>query len=205
MRVSATVCSKGGVGKTTATANLGGLPTDAGLRVLLMDLDSRPTLSSYYELSQPAPGGVHELLATELVDLDRIPSRTAVSNLLIVCNDYRTQLLIDLSRRNGPQHAVGDQRGPWTTPVGFLRPRSSRVPAGSDLIDYLQLLEEPGVRTATERATPSESPRPAIMGSGKLAPLVIDSYRWRADHLIVECHLCPHWNCPRARRDALFG
>lgn len=92
MRVSATVCSKGGVGKTTTTANLGGLLADAGLRVLLIDLDSQPTLSSYYELS-PAKGGVYELLATELVDLDQIISRTIIPNLdIIVSNDYRNQL-----------------------------------------------------------------------------------------------------------------
>lgn len=35
MRILATVCSKGGVGKTTATANLGGMLADAGYRVLL--------------------------------------------------------------------------------------------------------------------------------------------------------------------------
>ena len=92
MRVSATVCSKGGVGKTTTTANLGGLLADAGLRVLLIDLDSQPTLSSYYELT-PAKGGVYELLATELVDLDQIVSRTVIPNLdIIVSNDYQNQL-----------------------------------------------------------------------------------------------------------------
>ena len=92
MRVLATVCSKGGVGKTTTTANLGGLLADAGLRVLLIDLDSQPTLSSYYELS-PAMGGVYELLATELVDLDQIISHTVIPNLdIIVSNDYRNQL-----------------------------------------------------------------------------------------------------------------
>lgn len=92
MRITATVCSKGGVGKTTTTANLGGLLADAGLRVLLIDLDSQPTLSSYYELT-PAKGGVYELLATELVDLDQIISRTVIPNLdIIVSNDYRNQL-----------------------------------------------------------------------------------------------------------------
>ncbi|SFI19170.1 ParA family protein [Modicisalibacter xianhensis] len=109
MRVSATVCSKGGVGKTTATANLGGLLADAGFRVLLIDLDSQPTLSSYYDLLQPAPGGVYELLATELVELDQIISRTSIPNLdIIVSNDYRNQLQqLLLNAPNGRFRLIG--------------------------------------------------------------------------------------------------
>ncbi|WP_417329753.1 ParA family protein [Halomonas cupida] len=109
MRVSATVCSKGGVGKTTSTANLGGLLADAGFRVLLIDLDSQPTLSSYYELSQPAPGGVYELLATDLVDLDQIISKTAIPNLdIVVSNDYRNQLQqLLLNAPNGRFRLIG--------------------------------------------------------------------------------------------------
>lgn len=109
MRVSATVCSKGGVGKTTATANLGGLLADAGFRVLLIDLDSQPTLSSYYDLSQPAPGGVYELLATELVDLDQVISQTSLPNLdIIVSNDHRNQLQqLLLNAPNGRFRLIG--------------------------------------------------------------------------------------------------
>ncbi|REC93398.1 ParA family protein [Kushneria indalinina] len=93
MRVLSTVCTKGGVGKTTLTANIGGLLADAGFRVLLVDLDSQPTLSSYYELSQPAPGGVYELLATDVSDLNQIISRTVIPNLdVIVSNDSQNQL-----------------------------------------------------------------------------------------------------------------
>ena len=33
------ISTKGGVGKTTTVANLGGFAADAGLRVLLLDLD----------------------------------------------------------------------------------------------------------------------------------------------------------------------
>ncbi len=50
MRVICVVSSKGGVGKTTASANLGGLAADAGLKTLLIDLDGQPTLSSYFPL-----------------------------------------------------------------------------------------------------------------------------------------------------------
>ena len=56
MTVSVTVTStKGGVGKTTLTANLGGLLADLGQRVLLVDADVQPTLSSYYALGEWAP------------------------------------------------------------------------------------------------------------------------------------------------------
>ena len=51
MRIVAIASSKGGVGKTTTAANLGGFAADAGLRVLLLDLDVQPTLSSYFALT----------------------------------------------------------------------------------------------------------------------------------------------------------
>ncbi|WP_110648727.1 ParA family protein [Salinicola peritrichatus] len=109
MRVLATVCSKGGVGKTTVTANLGGLLADAGFRVLLIDLDSQPTLSSYYDITDTAPGGAYELLATDLVDLDQIISHTAIPNLdIIVSNDHQSQLQqLLLNAPNGRFRLIG--------------------------------------------------------------------------------------------------
>ncbi|EPZ4348078.1 ParA family protein, partial [Pseudomonas aeruginosa] len=72
MQVVSIISTKGGVGKTTTAANLGGLAADAGLRVLLLDLDVQPTLSSYYELTQRAPGGIYELLAFNERDLGQL-------------------------------------------------------------------------------------------------------------------------------------
>lgn len=62
MLVISIISTKGGVGKTTTAANLGGFAADAGLRVLLVDLDVQPTLSSYYTLTHRAPSGIYELL-----------------------------------------------------------------------------------------------------------------------------------------------
>ncbi|MCD5987167.1 ParA family protein [Pseudomonas sp. CDFA 553] len=93
MRVVSVVSTKGGVGKTTVAANLGGLLADAGLRVLLLDLDSQPTLSSYYALSQKAGAGAYELIALNLTTPAQIVSRTVIAGLdLIVSNDAQGQL-----------------------------------------------------------------------------------------------------------------
>lgn len=93
MRVVSVISTKGGVGTTTVTANLGGLLADAGLRVLLLDLDSQPTLSSYYPLDQVAPAGAYELIALNLTDPLQIISRTQLANLdLILSNDHQGQL-----------------------------------------------------------------------------------------------------------------
>lgn len=93
MYVLSIISTKGGVGKTTITANLGAVLADAGLRVLLIDLDSQPTLSSYFPLLSRAPCGTFELIAQHQVDLRQVVSRTDVAGLdLIRSNDPTSQL-----------------------------------------------------------------------------------------------------------------
>nr|WP_067285878.1 ParA family protein [Marinobacterium profundum] len=93
MQVVSIISTKGGVGKTTTAANLGGLAADAGLRVLLLDLDVQPTLSSYFELTHRAQGGIYELLAFNEQSLEQLVSRTAVTGLdVVLSNDDRGDL-----------------------------------------------------------------------------------------------------------------
>ena len=93
MQVIAIISTKGGVGKTTVAANLGGFIADAGLRVLLIDLDVQPTLSSYYELAHRAPCGIYELLAFNEQELSKLVSRTAIAGLdVMLSNDEHQQL-----------------------------------------------------------------------------------------------------------------
>ena len=93
MRVISVVSTKGGVGKTTVAANLGGILADAGLRVLLLDLDIQPTLSSYYALSHEAIAGAYEFIAANQTDPAQIISTTVVIGLdLIISNDDQGQL-----------------------------------------------------------------------------------------------------------------
>lgn len=93
MKVLSIVSTKGGVGKTTTAANLGGFLADVGLRILLVDLDVQPTLSSYFALTKRAVGGVYELLALNESRPEKLISHTAIANLdLILSNDERGEL-----------------------------------------------------------------------------------------------------------------
>ena len=90
MRITV-VSTKGGVGKTTVAANLGGLLADLGYRVLLVDADVQPTLSSYYAIRSESVGGIFQLMVSG--DTTRVVSSTVISNLdLIVSNDPTGQL-----------------------------------------------------------------------------------------------------------------
>ncbi|CDI94426.1 chromosome partitioning protein [Pseudomonas aeruginosa PA38182] len=93
MQVVSIISTKGGVGKTTTAANLGGFIADAGLRVLLLDLDVQPTLSSYFTLDVRAPAGIYEMLAFNERRIKQLVSRTAIAGLdLVLSNDDRGEL-----------------------------------------------------------------------------------------------------------------
>ena len=90
MRITV-VSTKGGVGKTTIAANLAGFLADRGKRVLLVDADVQPALSSYYRLREEATGGVFQLLVAG--ESENVISRTVLPGLdLIVSNDPTGQL-----------------------------------------------------------------------------------------------------------------
>ena len=94
MHVLSIISTKGGVGKTTLAANLGAVLADAGLRVLLIDLDSQPTLSGYFALVSQASCGTFELIALHQCDARQVVSRTEIPGLdLIRSNDPTGQLV----------------------------------------------------------------------------------------------------------------
>jgi chromosome partitioning related protein ParA len=78
--------TKGGVGKTTLTANLGALLADLGLRVLLVDADVQPSLSKYFPMCSPAPAGLTRAVVGGEVTADCI-AHTVVDGLDIVVSD----------------------------------------------------------------------------------------------------------------------
>ena len=77
--------TKGGVGKTTLVANLGGYLADQGKCVLAVDADIQPTLSSYYPIEETAP---HELMhLITKADVTDVISRTSISGLDLIYSD----------------------------------------------------------------------------------------------------------------------
>jgi chromosome partitioning related protein ParA len=81
------ISTKGGVGKTTLTANLGALLADMGLRVLLVDADVQPSLSKYFPLATSQPSvGLTEVIVRGQVTAASITA-TVFPNLDIIVSD----------------------------------------------------------------------------------------------------------------------
>lgn len=80
------ISTKGGVGKTTLTANLGALLADMGLRVLLIDADVQPSLSKYFPLATKPAAGLTEVIVRGEVTVQCITA-TMYQNLDIVVSD----------------------------------------------------------------------------------------------------------------------
>ena len=86
----AVVSTKGGVGKTTLTANLGGILADMGFRVLLVDADVQPSLSRYYRIRRRADLSLTAVLRRGMVTEDNISEVDIpgiADKLDIVCSD----------------------------------------------------------------------------------------------------------------------
>jgi len=72
-RIIAVANQKGGVGKTTSCANLGGALAEVGQSVLLVDMDARGDLTSYFGIdTNEQPATVYEGLFDESVTIGEI-------------------------------------------------------------------------------------------------------------------------------------
>lgn len=105
----AVISTKGGVGKTTLTANLGALLADLGLRVLLIDADVQPSLSKYFPLRTQAPKGLTQLITTGSLTSDCISEvdLDVIGTLDIVLSDSAdNQLQVWLANQSYREHRL---------------------------------------------------------------------------------------------------
>ncbi len=85
-KIIAIVSTKGGVGKTTSSANIGAYLADQGFKVLLLDADVQPSLSEFYPLNEVAEYGLSHLITCPQVISQDVSSRIS-KNLNIVLSD----------------------------------------------------------------------------------------------------------------------
>jgi len=99
-RVYCVAQSKGGVGKSTLTFNLGGILADMGQRVLLIDTDDQKTLTKLIELPDSSSMGLVEFITHDLDDLKVCVSPTQIPNMDVVYHNDTTALLSDYCRKS---------------------------------------------------------------------------------------------------------
>jgi len=81
------ISTKGGVGKTTLTANLAALLADLGLRVLIIDADVQPSLSKFFPIAScERSGGLTDVIVQGEIKTASIRP-TVYGNLDIVLSD----------------------------------------------------------------------------------------------------------------------
>ncbi|HIZ98259.1 MAG TPA: ParA family protein [Candidatus Janibacter merdipullorum] len=108
MKIIASYSIKGGVGKTTAAANLAWLAANEGQRVLLWDLDPQGGATWLFKVKAKVKGGgealvggkrdlAHAVKASDYDNLDVIPSDVSYRNL---------DLLLDAEKK--PTRMLGD-------------------------------------------------------------------------------------------------
>ncbi|WP_126227714.1 ParA family protein [Burkholderia ambifaria] len=81
------VSTKGGVGKTTVAANLGGLLAAFGLKVLAIDADVQPSLSKFFPVHYRSPRGLSAVVTSGGNPSADCISRTIFSNLDLIYSD----------------------------------------------------------------------------------------------------------------------
>jgi chromosome partitioning related protein ParA len=85
MKCIGIMSTKGGVGKTTLTANIGAMLADMGQKTLLIDADPQQSLSRFYSLREKAPFGLTHLFKT--CNPAKTISRTSIEGLDIIIGD----------------------------------------------------------------------------------------------------------------------
>ncbi len=121
------VATKGGVGKTTLCANIGGFLADMGYRVLLIDADIQPALTRHFQLSHVAEHGLTTMIQRGVLADD------CISHVCLPPDNFRGDTSV-LNVRGGFLHLVrsdtqrfDDERGVFTYDSALQDWLSSRL------------------------------------------------------------------------------
>ncbi|EWS66371.1 ParA-like protein [Hydrogenophaga sp. T4] len=106
------VATKGGVGKTTLCANIGGLLADMGYRVLLIDADIQPALTRHFQLSHVAEHGLTTMLQRGALADD------CISHVSLPPETFRGDISV-LNVRGGFLHLVRSDTQTWMKSAGY--------------------------------------------------------------------------------------
>lgn len=91
-KIIATTGTKGGIGKTTFSANVGGMLHDMGKKVLFFDADSQPALSDYFQLTLPlATYGMVDVFQNPAL-INQAISSTELGFDIVVSNDNQRNI-----------------------------------------------------------------------------------------------------------------
>ncbi|MBD3611484.1 MAG: ParA family protein [Hydrogenovibrio crunogenus] len=91
-KIISVISTKGGVGKTTVTANLAGFTADQNIKTLLIDADVQPSLSNYYKIDTVANGALQELMTNPEVMPEDVVSTINPYLDIIVSDDPNAEL-----------------------------------------------------------------------------------------------------------------
>ncbi len=184
-RVIALLNQKGGVGKTTSTANLGAAFALAGLRTLVVDLDPQSNLSLHFG-HEPAPDQptVRDLFMNPEIGASEL-IREARANLWFIPSDTELALVEgELALQPNMQHILAERL-------------ASSLPSFDvvllDCPPSLGVLTVNALTMADEVVVPTQAQYLALRGLEKLLETVLLVQRALNEHLTVAgVLLCMH-------------
>lgn len=91
-KVISVVSTKGGVGKTTLSANLAAYLADQGKAVLLIDADVQPSLTQWHPIAHKANHGLKSLITNPSIQADEVVSTIEPNLSIVISDDQRDEL-----------------------------------------------------------------------------------------------------------------
>lgn len=124
------VATKGGVGKTTLCANIGGLLADMGYRVLMIDADIQPALTRHFQLSRTAEHGLTTMIQRGALTED------CISHVILPPDSFKGDANV-LNVRGGFLHLVRSDTQTWDDEKAVFRYDSALQDWLSNRLDRL--------------------------------------------------------------------